>query len=132
MSVVDSSAVVAILINEPDAAVVSEALRRSDLRVMSAATFVEASIVLDRRVSGGVGFLELDALITRAAIDIVPIDEAQARLARDAYRIFGKGRHKAALNFGDCFTYALAKSLGEPILCKGKDFAETGAQVVQL
>lgn len=132
MSVVDSSAVIAILTNEQDAAAIGEALRQSVLRVMSAATFVEASIVLDRRVSGGVGFLELDALMTRAAIDILPIDEAQARLARDAYRIFGKGRHKAALNFGDCFTYALAKSMGEPILCKGKDFAATDAQVVQL
>lgn len=76
------------------------------------------------------GIRELDTLLQRASIEIVAVDEQQARLAREAFRHFGKGRHKAGLNFGDCFAYALAKALDEPVLCKGTDFCLTDITVV--
>ena len=127
--VVDSSALLAILLQEPEAAAISLTLSQAHPRRLSAANFVETSMVVEARNSDA-GIRELDTLIRRAAIEIVAVDEAQALLAREAFRHYGKGRHKAGLNFGDCFAYALAKSLGEPLLCKGGDFRLTDIAVV--
>jgi ribonuclease VapC len=127
--IVDSSALLAVLQLEPEAEAVSQALLQGHPRRLSAASFVETSIVVEARHADA-GIRELDNLLHRASIEIVAVDEQQARLAREAFRHFGKGRHKAGLNFGDCFAYALAKSLAEPLLCTGKDFRETDIAVV--
>ena len=127
--VVDSSALLAVLQQEKEAEAVSRALLQGQPRRLSAASFVEVSIVVEARYADA-GIRELDSLLHRAAIEIVSVDEQQARLARDAFRLFGKGRHKAGLNYGDCFAYALAKSLDEPLLCAGNDFRLTGIAVV--
>jgi ribonuclease VapC len=92
---------------------------------ISAVNFMEKAVVIDRRRSPDAS-REFDDLLRRARIAVVAVDEAQARIARDAYRNFGKGSgHKATLNFGDCFAYALAKVTGEPLLYKGRDFGNT-------
>jgi ribonuclease VapC len=91
---------------------------------MSAVNFVEAGIVVDAQTKDK-GSRQFDALIRRAGIAIEPLTEEQAHIARQAYADFGKGRHAAGLNFGDCFAYALAKATGEPLLFKGKDFKKT-------
>lgn len=127
--IVDRSALLAVLQQEPEAAAVSQALLQGHPRRLSAASFVETSIVVEARHADA-GIRELDNLLHRAAIEIVAVDEQQARLAREAFRHFGKGRHKADLNFGDCFAYALAKSFDEPLLCTGKDFRMTDIAVV--
>ena len=127
--IVDRSALLAVLQQEPEAAAVSQALLQGHPRRLSAASFVEISIVVEARHADA-GIRELDNLLHRAAIEIVAVDEQQARLAREAFRHFGKGRHKADLNFGDCFAYALAKSFDEPLLCTGKDFRMTDIAVV--
>lgn len=127
--IVDSSALLAILQQEPEAQAVAIALSQGHPRRLSAASFVETSIIMEARQADA-GIRELDNLLHRAAIEIVAVDEPQARLAREAYRHFGKGRHRAGLNFGDCFAYALAKSLGEPLLCTGNDFRQTDIRVV--
>jgi ribonuclease VapC len=119
--VIDSSAVVAILSDEPERARFIEAIDADEVRLMSAATFVEVSIVIEARY-GPAGSKQLDRFLERAAVEIVPVDEEQARVARRAFTQFGKGRHPAGLNFGDCFSYALAAALGEPLLFKGDDF----------
>jgi ribonuclease VapC len=125
--IVDTSAVLAILKNEKDAAAFAEAIEANPECRMSVVNYVEAAIVLDRDSDPVVG-RKLDALRERAAITLVPVDERQAHLARDAYRDFGKGSgHPAKLNFGDCFAYALAKATGEPLLYKGDDFSHTDA-----
>jgi ribonuclease VapC len=125
MTVVDSSAIIAILRDEPDADRFIAALdRASDLR-MSTASYVEAAIVVDS-AGDPVASRRFDELVTEAGLVIEPVTQAQARIARDAYRDFGRGSgHKAGLNVGDCFTYALAKATGEPLLFKGDDFAHT-------
>jgi ribonuclease VapC len=123
--IVDTSALVAILRAEPDAAHHARAIEAAGSRRISAATFVEAGAVVDRDPDPVVR-RQLDALIAAADIAIEPVTEAQARTARDAYRDFGKGSgHPAGLNFGDCFSYALAKATGEPLLFKGDDFPRT-------
>lgn len=127
--VIDSSAILAVLQQEAEAAAVSQALLQEQPRRLSAANFVEVSMVVEARHADA-GIRELDNLLHRAAIEIAPVDEAQARIAREAFRHFGKGRHKAGLNFGDCFAYALAKSLDEPLLCTGKDFRLTDLATV--
>ena len=91
---------------------------------MSAATFVEVSIVVEAQTKNN-GSRQMDAFLRRAGIGIEPVTEEQAHLARQAFTDFGKGRHAASLNFGDCFSYALAKSTAEPLLFKGTDFAKT-------
>jgi ribonuclease VapC len=91
---------------------------------MSVASWVELSIVVEAR-HGAAGLRELDRFIERASIELVGVDVDQARIARDAYSRFGKGRHAASLNFGDCFIYALARMLGQPLLFKGDDFSKT-------
>ena len=91
---------------------------------MSAVSFVETAMVIESRY-GSKGILELDMLVDKAAINIRSVDLSQAKIARNALHNFGKGRHPASLNFGDCFTYALAKMLNEPLLFKGEDFSKT-------
>ena len=125
--VVDTSVLLAILQDEPERRRFNEALESADSRLMSAATFVETSIVIESRY-GAEGLRDLDLLLERAGLELVPVDVEQARAARAAYSRFGKGRHPAALNFGDCFSYALARVLGEPLLYKGGDFSQTDLQ----
>lgn len=122
--VVDTSAILAILQNEPQRRAFSEAIEAAEVRSISAACFVESSLVLESRF-GADGVRDLDLLLVKAAITIEPVDVDQAHLARQAFRRFGKGRHPAALNFGDCFAYALARSRAEPLLFKGEDFSLT-------
>ncbi len=122
--ILDTSALFAILGDEPERRSFNEAIEAAESRRMSVATFVEISIVLEARY-GAEGSRELDLFLERAAIELVPVDLEQARLARRAWNRFGKGRHPAALNFGDCFAYALAAAVGEPLLFKGDDFAQT-------
>lgn len=126
--VLDTSALLALLLNEPEAATFARALEADPVRLLSAANLVETSIVIEARV-GEAGGRELDLLVHKAAIEVVAVDAAQAELARDAYRQFGKGRHAAGLNYGDCFAYALALSSGEPLLFKGDDFGKTDVSV---
>jgi ribonuclease VapC len=122
--VIDSSALIAILLDEADASLFVSAIANSPTRLLSAATYVEASLVMMRRRNFE-SVAALDNLVDQLRISIVPVDHAQALLAREAFRRFGKGRDKAGLNFGDCFSYALAKQTGEPLLFKGNDFTST-------
>lgn len=122
--VIDTSAVLAILRDEPERRAFNEAIETAETRSMSVASFVEASIVIESR-HGYEGLRDLDLLISKAAIDLIPVDVDQAHIARQAFHRYGKGRHAAALNFGDCFSYALAKSLNDPLLFKGSDFSQT-------
>ena len=119
--VLDTSALLAILLQEPDAQRYSDAIAGAPRRLISAATLVEAGIVAEGR-----GMREdLDALLARARAEVADFTAAQAATAQDGWRRFGKGRHPAGLNLGDCFAYALAQSRGEPLLYKGNDFSLT-------
>ena len=129
--VIDSSAIVAILLNEADAADIAQAIESNSQRLLSAANLLEASIVIESR-KGEAGGRELDLLIYRAAIEIVAVDQEQAELARIAWRRFGKGRHLAGLNYGDCFAYALARTRQLPLLFQGDDFSRTDIDIVPL
>lgn len=122
--VIDTSALVAILQDEPERSVFNEAIEVADRRVMSAASFVETSMIIESRY-GPDGIRTLDLFIGKAQIELAAVDSDQAHIARDAFRHYGKGRHPAGLNFGDCFAYALAKALDEPLLFKGMDFTLT-------
>ena len=122
--VIDTSALLAILQGEPQRSAFSDALESADSRSMSVVSFVECSIVLAAR-RGPEAVRDLDLLIAKADIALVPVDVDQAHLARKAHRLFGKGVHPASLNFGDCFAYALAQTSGEPLLYKGADFSLT-------
>jgi ribonuclease VapC len=128
--IVDTSAIVAILGAERDARLFAEAIAEAFERRVSAATYVEAGVVLDSRrdvaLSRG-----LDDFIRSTRMVIEPVTAEQAKLAREAYRDFGKGSHRAGLNFGDCFAYALAKAKGEPLLFKGDDFRKTDVEVAE-
>lgn len=122
--VVDSSAISAILLNEPERPQFLSAIVSAEKALLSAVTLLECRIVALRR-TGHDWQNELSALFERLPLTVVPFDRDQADLASSAYRAFGRGRSPAALNFGDCVSYALAKSTGEPLLYKGKDFAQT-------
>ena len=122
--VIDTSALLAILQDEPERRLLNECIEGADSRMMSVATFVEASLVIESRY-GAEGLRDLDLFIERAGIELAPVDVEQARVARAAFSRFGRGRHPASLNYGDCFSYALAQVLGEPLLYKGDDFAQT-------
>ena len=125
--VIDSSAIIAVLLDEANAGPIAQAIEASSQRLLSAANLLEASIAIESR-KGEAGGRELDLLLYRAAIEIVAVDQDQAEIARIAWRRFGKGRHPAGLNFGDCFSYALAKSLDESLLFKGDDFSRTDVE----
>lgn len=129
--VIDTSALLAILQDEPDAPAVEAALERDPVRLLPAPSALEAAIVIEARY-GEAGGRELDLLLHRARIEIVAFDAAQMERARVAYRRFGKGYHRAGLNFGDCFAYALAQHSAEPLLFVGDDFAETDVAAVAL
>jgi ribonuclease VapC len=122
--VLDTSAILAILQNEPERRKFNEAIETSETRSLSTASFVECSMILESRY-GADGVRDLDLFIAKAQVSVVAVDEEQADLARRAFRKYGKGRHPAGLNFGDCFSYALARSLDEPLLFKGNDFSQT-------
>lgn len=122
--VIDSSALVAIAFEEPEAKAFLATIHGSELRLLAAPTLAEASIVIMTR-KGEAALARFRVLIAQARIEIIPFDDRLAALAVEAYRRFGKGRHPAALNLGDCFAYALAKSSGLPLLCKGQDFPQT-------
>jgi ribonuclease VapC len=126
--VIDTSALVAIFLAEPERQRFLEEIIAAETRLVSAASVLETGIVLEARRGEPAG-REFDLFILRANLHIVPVDAEQADLARSAWRRFGKGRHSAALNFGDCFSFALAKSSGEPLLTKGTDFGLTDIEV---
>ncbi len=122
--VLDSSVVIAILGGESEAGAFREAIKKAPSRLLSVASLVEIGIVtLGRR--GEAGTTQMRALVNALRLDVVPVSHDQADLALDAFRRFGKGRHPAGLNFGDCFSYALALAMDEPLLFKGKDFVHT-------
>lgn len=122
--VIDTSALAAIFFAEPERQRFLAAITAAGSRLVSAATVLEIGIVLEARQGEAAG-REFDLFVVRANLQVVPVDAEQIDLARSAWRRFGKGRHQAGLNFGDCFVYALAKSTGEPILAKGRDFTLT-------
>lgn len=123
--IVDSSALIAILRGEPEARACARAIENAAHRRLSAANFLETAAVIDGS-RDPIASRRFDDLLREAQISIEPVTERQARIARDAYRDFGKrGKHPAGLNFGDCFAYALAKDTGEPLLFKGDDFNHT-------
>ena len=125
--IVDPSAVLAVLFAEPDAARYARAMGRASTCRMSAAGFLEAAIVAESRGGSAAGHA-LDVFLERAGMELVPVSPDQARAARMAWRRFGKGNHPAGLNFGDCFSYALAETAREPLLFKGEDFARTDVE----
>jgi ribonuclease VapC len=129
--VVDTSALMAILQDERSAASLAEAIAADPRRLVSAATALEAAIVVEAR-HGPSGGRELDLLLHRAGMVVAAFDADQSEVARGAWRRFGRGRHPAALNFGDCFSYALAVTAAQPLLCIGDDFAQTDVTLVCL
>jgi ribonuclease VapC len=122
--ILDTSAIVAMLWGEPEAPAMEVALARARCVAVSAATLLEAAIVAEGRFGAPMA-RELDALVSRLAPEIVPFTAAHAALAREGWRRYGKARHPAGLNLGDCFAYALAISRDEPLLYKGTDFSLT-------
>lgn len=122
--VVDSSAILAVLFAEPDAAVFANAMAERDRSLVSSVTLVECSILAYAR-RRDIGIRELDLFVAEGGFDVVPFDTDQAFFARSAFMTYGKGLHAARLNFGDCCAYGLARALGEPLLFKGGDFALT-------
>lgn len=127
---VDTSAAVAIIFGEPGSEDLAAALEDATDRVMSAAVRVELGIVVEARLWPA-GQEVVDRFLREARIDVVPLDESQADRALSGWRRYGKGRHRAGLNLGDCFTYALADRTGHPVLCTGEDFAATDVDVVR-
>ncbi len=122
--IVDTSAIMAILQKEPEAPAFGAALTEGARIAISAATLVELCVVAESRAGAAV-WAEVEALMADAAIEVAPFTAEQAALAREGWRRFGKGRHPAGLNLGDCFAYALAQERGEPLLFGGGDFALT-------
>lgn len=126
--VVDTSALIAVLLSEPQASELVGVFESGVPLRMSAASLAEGGIVMQRR-QGDEGETRFDRLVRRLDIEIVSVGREHAEIARAAFRRFGKGRHAAALNFGDCFSYALARALGEPLLFVGNDFSRTDVDV---
>jgi len=122
--VIDTSAVMAILQQEDEAELFARLIEDATVKLMSAGSVLEAGILAESRRRRS-GTRELENFLLRAGIEIVPFDADQATIAREAYRGYGKGRHPAGLNMGDCFSYALAKTSGEPLLFKGDEFGRT-------
>ena len=129
MVVVDSSALVAIFLGEPERKEFLAHILQADTKLISAASSLETGIVLEARRGESAG-IEFDLFMVRAKLEVVPVDAEQMEIARSAWRKYGKGRHAAGLNFGDCFAYALAKSSGQKLLAKGEDFRLTDVEVV--
>lgn len=127
--VIDTSAVIAILFDEPEAPLFEELIAYDRLRLFSTASLLEANFVVER-VFGDAGARELDLFLHKGHLDVVAVNREQAEVGRRAWRRYGKGRHPAGLNFGDCFSYALAKVTGEPLLFKGDDFKRTDLRSV--
>ena len=121
--VVDSSAIIAILLSEPDARLFAECIGRQPTAVISAASYVEVAIVARSR--GQIGRNLVDATLDRVGIEIVPVSADTARGVADAFAAYGRGRHPAKLSYGDCFAYALARQRREPLLFKGDGFSLT-------
>ena len=122
--VVDTSALIAILLNEADAEILSATLATFSPRIISAVSALEASIVMESK-KGEAGLALLDELLSAAQFEVAAFDDAQLRIAREAYRRYGKSRHPAGLNFGDCCSYALTRARNDTLLFKGNDFAQT-------
>jgi len=122
--VIDTSAIVAIALNEPEAETFERRIAAASIRLISAATVLEAAMVIESRL-GESGGSELDLWLHKAGVEIVAVDAEHADQARRAWRRFGKGRHSAGLNFGDCLSYALSALMQEPLLFKGDDFSRT-------
>jgi len=122
--IVDSSAMVAILYREPEAIDFAQLIHDAEVCRISVASYVELSMVIENQL-GPEGMRQAEAFFRRAGIVIEPVTVEQGELARQAFLDFGKGRHKACLNYGNCFSYALAKATGEPLLFKGNDFSQT-------
>jgi len=122
--VIDTSAIIAIALNEAEAASFEARIAGDAIRLISAATVLEASMVIETRL-GEAGGRELDLWLHKARVEIVAVDEEQLDAARRGWRTYGKGRHPAGLNYGGCFSYALAKVRREPLLYKGNDFSHT-------
>ena len=122
--ILDTSALIAILFGEADAETYANAMSAAETCRLSAASFVEVAIVVETQTKGR-GSHAVDTLLRRANVVVESVTEEHAHLAREAYAQFGKRRHRAGLNFGDCFSYALAKASGEPLLFKGNDFRKT-------
>jgi ribonuclease VapC len=122
--ILDTSAVVAILYREPEATAYAQRIHDADICRISVANYFELSMVIENQL-GSEGMRQAEAFFRRAGIVVEPVTLDQGELARQAFLDFGKGRHKAGLNFGDCFSYALAKAMGEPLLFKGNDFSQT-------
>jgi ribonuclease VapC len=127
--VIDTSALVAIFLGEPERNPFLEHILQAETRLLSAANAFETGIVLEAKRGEAAG-REFDLFVVRAQLEIVPVDAEQADIARSAWRKYGKGRHVAGLNFGDCFAYALAKSSGQKLLAKGEDFRFTDVELV--
>ena len=128
--VIDTSAILAILFQEPEADRLVRAIARESLRLLSASSLMEAAIVVQHR-AGDEGAKDLDLLLDSLAIEIAAVTVRQARIARQGFRQFGKGLHPAGLNFGDCFAYALAKETKQPLLFKGEDFSRTDVEIAK-
>jgi len=129
--VIDSSALLAIFLAESEGERFLRSIVNAPAKLVSAASLLETGIVLESRLGEAAG-REFDLFVIRAGLEVVPVDTEQIEIARSAWRKYGKGRHPAALNFGDCFAYALAKSSGEPLLAKGGDFARTDVELCAL
>jgi len=122
--VIDTSALLAVLLDEPEAPAFARAIAAAPRRLLSAFSALETAIVIEAK-KGESGGREFDLLAFRTGLDVVAMDSAQVEIARTAWRKFGKGRHPAGLNIGDCCSYALSRLTGEPLLFKGEDFAKT-------
>ena len=129
--VIDSSAIIAILFDEPESTQFAQAIEADPVRQISTANYLETSIVVSFRTQFA-GERQLDHFLLEAGIEIIPVELEQAEIARTAYRRYGKGNHPAALNFGDCFSYALSYTTGEPLLFKGNDFSQTDIRICEL
>ena len=127
--VIDSSALIAILLGESEAEVFARAISSDQTRFLSAVSALETAIVIESK-KGPSGGMEFDLLLHEAGIEIVGMDLSQVKMARRAYQKYGKGKHSAGLNLGDCCSYALSKANGEPLLFKGDDFSKTDVQAV--
>jgi len=126
--VIDSSAVLAIFLDEPERQQFLDSILQAGNRLMSAANVLETGLVLEAKRGESAG-REFDLFVVRTNLEVVSVDIEQVEIARSAWRKFGKGRHRAALTLGDCFTYALAKWSGEAVLAKGDDFARTDLEL---